>query len=132
MFKRLTSILLLIALLASSFQRYMVYAGFELNHDYIAKNLCINRNRPWMHCNGHCYFMRKLKEAQDNEKKQAAQDNLNRLEVSFFQQPVSFTFLSFNIEEPIIVHFDTYNCLYTNQYITTLFQPPKAISLLYS
>jgi len=30
-----------------------------------------------MHCNGHCYFMRKLKEAQENEKKQDRADHQN-------------------------------------------------------
>ncbi|WP_309333695.1 hypothetical protein [Mucilaginibacter sp.] len=125
MFKRLTSIVLLIALIASSFQRYMVYAGFELNHDYIAKNLCINRNRPWMHCNGKCYFMRKIAEAQENEKKQDAKDNLSRLEVSFFQDAVTFEFFKLPEIKEIPAHQDNYRCNYTNQYISSLFRPPK-------
>lgn len=125
MFKRCLAIVILFALIASSFQRYFIYAGFELNHNYIAKNLCINRSRPWMHCNGRCYFMRKLKEAQENEKKQAERDNLNRVEVSFFQQPIAFDFLSFNVEQERIAPCDIYSCLYTNQYVASLFRPPR-------
>eukprot|EP01037_Dinobryon_pediforme_P007111 gene7111-7176_t len=90
MFKRFTSIVLLIVLIASSFQRYMVYAGFELNHDYIAKNLCVNQ-------------------AQENEKKAAERDNLNRLEVSFFQEAVTFEFFRFPEIKEIPVHQDNYN-----------------------
>jgi len=70
MLKKTIAICLLLALISSNFSRFFIYAGFELNHKYIAGNLCINKSRPWMHCNGHCYFMRKIKEAQDNEKKQ--------------------------------------------------------------
>jgi hypothetical protein len=70
MLKNAIAISLLVALIGSNFSRFFIYAGFELNHKYIAENLCVNKSRPWMHCNGHCYFMRKIKEAQDNEKKQ--------------------------------------------------------------
>lgn len=127
MFRRYIAIFLLFALFAASFQRYMVYAGFELNHSYIAKNLCVNHNKPWLHCDGKCYFMRKLKQAQDNEKKQAAQDNLNRLEVSFFQQPITFQFLNFTVEEPTVQHYDAYSRSYSHQHSTSVFQPPAAV-----
>ena len=70
MLKKIICIGLLIVLISSNFSRFFIYAGFELNHKYIAENLCVNKSRPWMHCNGHCYFMRKIKEAQENEKKQ--------------------------------------------------------------
>ncbi len=78
MFKRFTAILLLVALISSNCSRFFVAAGFELNHKYITENLCINKNRPWLHCNGKCYFMKKVKEAQENEKKQQREDQKSR------------------------------------------------------
>ncbi len=77
MFKRLIAISLLVALISAGFSRFYIYAGFELNQKYIAQNLCINKNRPWLHCNGKCYFMRKVKEAEQNEKKQEQNDQKN-------------------------------------------------------
>lgn len=77
MLKKTIAICLLVALISSNFSRFFIYAGFELNHKYIAENLCVNKSRPWMHCNGHCYFMRKIKEAQENEKKQDRADQQN-------------------------------------------------------
>jgi hypothetical protein len=77
MLKKVISISLLAALICSGFSRFFIYAGFELNHKYIAENLCVNKSRPWMHCNGKCYFMRKIKEAQENEKKQQRTDQKN-------------------------------------------------------
>lgn len=32
-----------------------------MNKEYIAKNLCENRNRPKSHCNGKCHLMKLLK-----------------------------------------------------------------------
>jgi len=125
MLKRFTALLLVATLVCSSFQWVMVCAGFQLNRSYIAANLCVNRNKPWMHCNGKCYFMQKLKQAQENEKRQAERDNLHHIEVFFLQQKFNFDFLSFNPEPQLITHCDNYSCLYTNQYISSLFRPPR-------
>ena len=80
MLKRITAIFLLVALISSGFSRFFIYAGFELNHKYIAENLCVNKNKPWMHCNGKCFFMRKIKEARENEKKQDRANQQNHLQ----------------------------------------------------
>lgn len=78
MLRRCIAILLVVALMASGFQRFFAYAGFELNRNYIAKALCENRNRPEMHCNGKCYFVKKVKAAQqrDAENERQVQKNL--------------------------------------------------------
>lgn len=125
MLKRFTAIVLLVALISSNCSLFFVYAGFELNHKYIAENLCINKNRPWLHCNGKCYFMKKIHQAEENEKKQEAKDNLSRLEVSFFQEPYQVAFI-----EPVILEankstFPRYTYQYSSRYIETIFRPPK-------
>jgi len=61
----------------SSLSRFFVYAGFEMNQKYIASALCENRNRPEMHCNGKCYLMKKLKQAEEKEKRQE-ENNLKK------------------------------------------------------
>ncbi|RKR84659.1 hypothetical protein BDD43_4908 [Mucilaginibacter gracilis] len=124
MFKRFTAILLLVTLISSNFSMFMVYAGFEMNHKYIAENLCINRSRPWMHCNGKCYFMKKIHQAEENEKKQEAKDNLNRLEVSFFQEPFQLSFIEPAILETVKSSFPPYTYQYSSRYIETIFRPP--------
>lgn len=128
MFKRITVILLLVALISSNFSRFYVYAGFELNRSYIAENLCINKARPWMHCNGKCYFMKKIQQAAENEKKQESKDNLNRLEVSFFHEPFKLTFT-----QPVILNTPNttipfYGYQYSSHYIESIFRPPKQIA----
>jgi hypothetical protein len=84
MFKRLTAILLLVALVTANFTYYLVYAGFELNKKYIATQLCENRNKPLLHCNGHCYFMKKIKQASDKEKSAERQSQKNLFQEVFF------------------------------------------------
>ena len=66
--RRFITYLLIFALISANFSRLFVYAGFELNRNYIAAKLCENRNKPWLHCNGKCYFMKKIKQAEEKEK----------------------------------------------------------------
>jgi hypothetical protein len=125
MLKRLTIWLLMFAVLAANFSCAFVYVGFKVNQPYIAKTLCINRSRPWLHCNGKCYFMRKIKQAEENEKKQAERDGSVRLEVFFFQEPYQIAFI-----EPVILEthkstFTRYTFQYNNRYLSTIFRPPK-------
>ena len=125
MLKRLTIWLLMFAVLAVNFSSAVVYVGFKVNQPYIAKTLCINRSRPWLHCNGKCYFMRKIKQDEENEKKQSERDGTIRLEISFCQEPYQITFI-----EPVIleVHqsiFPRYTYSYNSSYLSTIFRPPK-------
>lgn len=77
MLNRIIAITLLFALTASGFSRFFVYAGFELNQKYIATVLCENKDKPQMHCNGKCYLAKKLKQAEEKEKRQE-ENNLKK------------------------------------------------------
>jgi hypothetical protein len=126
MLKKLTIWFLIFAVFAANFSLVFVYVGFKLNQQYIAANLCINRFKPSLHCNGKCYFMLKIKQAEDNDKKQSAKNSSSRLEVSFIQQPFSISF-----SEPVIVDvlsggFPVFDYHYTSRYLTSIFKPPKS------
>jgi hypothetical protein len=92
--KQLTTALLIFAVFASNFSSGFVYAGFKVNQDYIAKNLCVNRFNPSLHCNGKCYFMRKIKEANDREKSQEQQLQKNLIQAGIFDQAAKIHFYS--------------------------------------
>jgi len=128
MLKALTAYFLIILLVSVHFSRFFVFAGFELNKKYIAATLCENRDKPWLHCNGKCYFMKKIIQARENERREAARDNFNRLEVSFFQEPFKQAFV-----EPVATNnnksaFAQYTYRYINPYIDDIFRPPKSIA----
>ena len=49
----------------------VIYLDFELRKDFIIKNLCENRFKPQLKCNGTCYLAKKLnKIAEDNATKE--------------------------------------------------------------
>jgi hypothetical protein len=92
MLKQLVAILVFTGMLAQTFSRFFIIMDYELNKDYIAKNLCVNRNKPMMHCNGKCHMMKKM---QQEEKKD--QENPERKMENKFES------ISFRIEDLLII-----------------------------
>lgn len=98
------SILLLVSLLSANLSSVWVYMGFEANQKYIAKELCENRNKPEMHCNGKCYLMKKLKQAQDKEQKQERQSQKLQIQDAVVCTPMVFkqyAFAEVNFHVPV-------------------------------
>lgn len=63
---------LLVALvLFQTFSRELLVVDFALNRANITARFCVNKARPIMHCNGKCYFTKKLKQQQEQESKSA-------------------------------------------------------------
>lgn len=64
--KKLIAILAFAGFLLQTFHQVATVAAFYSDQDFIARNLCENRDNPKMHCEGKCCLKRKLaKEASD-------------------------------------------------------------------
>jgi hypothetical protein len=57
----------------------LLYLDFEIRRDYIIANLCVNRDKPLMHCDGKCYLAKRIAEAKEKEARQAEHDYLSHL-----------------------------------------------------
>lgn len=65
--KYVALILVFLGLLVQSFNKLFIVLDFRLNRSYIARNLCVNRDKPQMHCNGKCHFMKVMKQEQKKD-----------------------------------------------------------------
>src|ERR1700712_311277 len=90
--KKITAILLIITIVSSSFSRFFIYAGFELNRNYISSTLCENIKRPWLHCNGKCYLMKKIKQAEDKQNAAERETQKNLLQEAYCENDNSVKF----------------------------------------
>ncbi|OKS85582.1 hypothetical protein [Mucilaginibacter polytrichastri] len=119
---RFICIILLWGLFSAQFSQYFIVAGFDLNQKYIAAQLCVNKSRPWMHCNGHCYLMKKLKQAADKEKSAERENQKNSFQVAIITQPDHFS-LKEQHSRTLVVREAPF-ALPKNQ--SSIFQPPRA------
>jgi hypothetical protein len=114
----------MILVLFQTFSKWLVVAEYSMNKNFIAKNLCVNRAKPKMHCNGKCQMMKRLAE----EEKQNSSNNTNNSSKTKVQELVlsdvmntptfpllTYVTLSYNEEPPVLKH---------DSPISSIFHPP--------
>ena len=70
---------ILIALVfVQTFSKWLVVMDYNLNKDFIAQNLCVNKAKPKLHCNGKCQMMKKLAE---EEKQNSTSNTSNTIKI---------------------------------------------------
>ena len=119
--KHIFSIVLIIIL----FKPVFPVLDYAVNYDYIAKVLCINKDKPKLQCNGKCYLMQQLAKNAEPEKKQ---DKEATAKVEFqllYLEAIS----SFQIEKQNLTQKHQINKeflqLYDFEFTSTILQPPR-------
>jgi hypothetical protein len=69
--KLFTAISLAVLVFAVTVKDVLIWSIFKLNQDFIAKTLCINRDKPEKKCNGKCQLTKKIAESKDDSPSQA-------------------------------------------------------------
>ncbi|MGO3183846.1 MAG: hypothetical protein ACTIJ9_13550 [Aequorivita sp.] len=97
------------------------YAVF---YDYIKNELCVNKDKPEMECNGKCYLKKELAKASDSERDQdkhhipTFENQIVFCEINIFRIPFSFS--NETVLEPVF----TYNKIYSYSFSKLIFRPP--------
>jgi len=126
--KQLISLGLLGLMLLKACVIPLLYLDFEIRRDYIVANLCENRNRPMLNCNGKCYLAKKIADAKKQEEKQAESDFLSKL----FAPATDLTFISvitvekkeYSLSFAKSVKFDYDSTFRSSNHIRDIFHPP--------
>lgn len=116
-----------ILILSVAFQpvaKLLAVAWYQVNKTYIAKNLCENRNKPKMHCNGKCQLRKKLQQLeQEHSKQSSAPVKIDKLEnsdcVLLNLYPILIKYTAFKKYVYAI-----YNDCYVYAYSNKLLKPP--------
>lgn len=65
---------------------------YWVNYDYIANELCENKAKPEMHCDGKCHLKKELAKAVEDEKSASSSDKKNtskqEVELLFFENKI--------------------------------------------
>jgi hypothetical protein len=102
---------------------------YVINYDYIAKVLCINKDKPKLHCNGKCYLMKELAKNSESEnpistnKKMSSQETV----VVFFQEIYLLTIAPLYFHQTKEAN-SAYSNLYSYKITKSVFHPPTVIS----
>ncbi|KGO89614.1 hypothetical protein [Flavobacterium suncheonense] len=98
---------------------------FVVNYDYIAKELCENKTKPQLHCNGKCYLKKELAKAAESthpvsqNKKQTQQET----EILFLEMLYNISFKNNDLQyNPVIKN--NYSNQYSHLNSDSIFHPP--------
>jgi len=112
-------------MLLPSLTKIGILIDFKINQDFIAKVLCIDKEKPMSTCNGKCYLSEQLRKAEEQEEKQAPTNKKERLEVVYYYSKSSFDLL---IYTGLFVSKLNPACVdefYSSSFIADIFRPPK-------
>ncbi|MCE7062219.1 hypothetical protein [Dyadobacter sp. CY343] len=84
----------LIVTILPTFSQWGTIAYYHVNKDYITRVLCENRDKPQLHCEGHCYLAKRLKAQEEKKDQQTGEQVRNLPTLHLFASPVTiFEFL---------------------------------------
>lgn len=125
MLKKIACYILIFSFFGSQFSTLSIFLNFKINQDFIAKVLCINKDKPKSTCNGKCYLSKQLKEQEQQDEKQVPKHRNGRVEVLFcdnFQ-------ISYNISRSVFlekkVPLPNHFIFSTQEFIDDVFHPPQ-------
>jgi len=99
---------------------------YLINKNYIAKNLCVNRNKPKSCCKGKCHMVKQLQKANQNPEKDTKNTN-NRVQVKELNEFVVENINHFIPELVSIKLLFTNTLAYSKLICAAIFVPPKSV-----
>ena len=112
------------AFLFTTVNKVWIFVDFKLNQDYIAQELCENKEKPELSCHGKCHLVKELKAEEEKENKDVPSRLKVKSELLFVYNSVVLSEeKEFLLEENVNSFF--YKNLYQNSYVDVFFQPPK-------
>jgi hypothetical protein len=108
-----------------SFSKLAILIHFEMNRDYIAKNLCVKKKVASNCCKGSCQLNKQLLEQEKKDKQSPLQSIKNKAELSYFLNSKKIDFILTQTIEKKIFSF-LFPKLITP--MRAVFQPPELVT----
>lgn len=77
----------LLVTILPTFSQWGTIAYYRINKDYITRVLCENRDKPQLHCEGHCYLAKKLKAQEEKKDRQTSEQVQNIPSLQLYASP---------------------------------------------
>lgn len=121
--QKLTLYLLMVVFLMSAMYKTCVWIDFVLNRQYIETNLCINRFDKIPVCRGACYLDKQVNKV-DKQEQKFPELKVKEITLYVVSKPL-FIFQNVDNKQFNTHTFLSYQDLYFNQFISSIFHPPK-------
>ena len=104
-------------MLIQTFQMGSVEADFFIHQSEIAATLCENKDKPEMHCNGHCQLKKELERHDDSPAQQLTREISPFIAIPGVQ-------ITNSVAKQEIFRKPSSVSLYSGDYVSEIFHPP--------
>jgi hypothetical protein len=108
-----------VGLVLQNCSQYLIVLEFKVNQHFIASVLCVNRDKPDMHCNGKCHLKKQLERDQQHNGATAKERN----EVVYINDLYAYDFCAYASSTAIIAY---YQRAVPHTPLSDTFRPPQA------
>jgi hypothetical protein len=125
--KKTLAIFINLLILFQFFGQVWIIVTFKVNQEYIAKNLCVQRDVKNNCCQGYCQLKKQLAEKDKREQRQLPRNSSEKNIFSFFicDELSSYKFITAIKEH----NFDNYLCFFSSSLKCVIFHPPKMLQI---
>jgi hypothetical protein len=121
--KKLFAVFLLVTVLLGPFGKSLIYLHYEIYKSYYAQVLCVNKNKPMLHCNGHCQLKKELKEEEKRSSLPFSNIKYEK-EILLYSQPTENYTVLLNTEGKL-QHTSLYSEVVPQSHLMSVFRPPQ-------
>jgi hypothetical protein len=122
--KFIASTIFILLLLTQVFSKWLMVIDYAVNKDYIAKNLCENRNKPTLHCNGKCQLMKKMAVEDDQSNKTTSGSSVAKTPFTEVLFNAAFSLISLATSASDCLYNDFYLVAIPSSFHSSIFHPP--------
>lgn len=129
--KQIVAILLLACLSYQFVAKMGIMVWYEVNKDYVAQELCENKDKPQLHCNGKCYLNKQIAKVDDRTDKNGVPVPAKKTEKTELNVFFSTAELQFSITDYTAIdrsYYDNYIPPRGMQPLFSVFHPPRALA----
>ena len=126
--KKAIAIIISLCFLVQLTARFAVIGYYKLNKNYIARNLCENKDKPKSTCCGKCYLRKQLKKVDDNEspvKKAPVKTEKNEILVAVVTPPRHFSIQPLIVADATSIQNPVFQSMYASAVPFSVFHPPS-------
>lgn len=121
--RKFTAILLAYLFLFQSAGKLIVIINYSINKVYISTNLCENKAKPALKCNGKCHLRKQLQK-EDKKENTPANNLKDKFEVQFISELQNIK-LQTNENKKVVLNVK-YNNRNYDKHTKDVYHPPKA------
>ena len=96
---------------------------YAVNYDYISTQLCENRARPELRCNGKCYVKKEILKFSENQNAKESKVQIKSIDV-FVVNEISEFKADFSVEKNVENNFQNCFNLRVKPFDESIFHPP--------